>query len=90
MMHVDGLYVESGFPLPWTHKFAYRWFDRDIEIWAWPGLHLVLRAGRWYMMHRWALERWGVWRRYHDKEWIVFDVIPGDYYSNGHWVIRHV
>jgi len=80
--------IVGGYPK--THRYAYRLFERDLEVWAWPGLYLVLRAANWYRSHRWTLERWGTWRRYKHKKWFCFVVKEGDYYSNGHWVIRHV
>jgi hypothetical protein len=87
----------TGGPPPRTHRLAYRRFEYDDEIWAWPGLHLVLRGIWWWQMHRWAAEWWGQRRRHltqigvqYGTRWFVFVCSPGDYYSNGHWVIRHV
>ena len=97
IMRIDGQWTwATGGPPPRTHRYAYRLFDRDQDIWAWSGLHLVLRAANWYRSHRWALERWGHRRRWMYKQgwrsslpWFVFVCKQNENFRNGHWVLRY-
>lgn len=46
-----------GEPIPTWYRFAYKLWDRNADLWAPVGIHLVLRFAHWWGGARWVIER---------------------------------
>lgn len=60
VLQVDRAALRRGWRPSRRYRFAYRnrWACCDLDTYALPGLHLLLRAAHWWRSHRWDAERW--------------------------------
>ena len=70
----------DGPAIPGWYRGAYVCLDRNADVCAPIGIHLILRAFDRWRRHRWAAERLGV-------RLGTYDLEEGGYYRDGRWTL---